>query len=317
VRIDVLLGDALPTPAEVAGKVVVVIDVLRAATTVVTALANGARAVIPFDSVDEPTMFAKQYERQEIRLAGERKMLRIAGFDLGNSPAEYTPTAVKGRTILYSTTNGTVALLATIGARACFFGAFINCAATVAAVRAATKSDGDVLIVCAGHEKRATLEDITCAGRVARGIARGRTAIVWGDGARSAALIERRFVADMSRLVSEATHARSLAAAGFADDVQTCFSLDTQPLVVSFHERQLRRHDDGVAGSAKAGSTNAGSTNAGSTNAGSANAGSANAGSANAGSANAGSANAGSANAGVSVAGAPSEIAAAATKLSH
>ena len=242
-RIDALLGDAWPTPAEVAGKVVVVIDVLRAATTVVTALANGARAVIPFDSVDEPSVFAKQYERNEIRLAGERKMQRIPGFDLGNSPAEYTSTAVNGRTILYSTTNGTVALLSTIGARACFFGAFINCAATVAAVRAATRNDSDVLIVCSGHEKRATLEDITCAGRMARGIARGRTSMVWGDGARAALLIERRFVADMRRLESEATHARSLAAAGFASDVAACFALDTQPLVVAFHERQLRRYD--------------------------------------------------------------------------
>lgn len=249
-RIDVLLGDALPTPAEVAGKVVVVIDVLRAATTVATALANGARAVIPFDSVDELSTFAKQYERGEIRLAGERKMLRIPGFDLGNSPAEYTPDAIKGRTILYSTTNGTVALLATTGARLCFFGAFVNCAATVAAVRSATKNGGDVLVLCAGHEKRVTLEDITCAGRMARGIARGRTSVVWGDGARAAALIERRFVSDMSRLESEATHARSLSAAGFGADVQTCFAVDSQPLVVAFHERQLRRHDDDAAASA-------------------------------------------------------------------
>ena len=246
-RIEVLLCDALPTPAEVAGKVVVVIDVLRAATTVVTALANGARAVIPFDSVDEPAVFAKQYDRKEIRLAGERKMLRIPGFDLGNSPSEYTSVAVQGRTILYSTTNGTVALLSTAGARACFFAAFINCAATIAAVRSASKDDVDVLLICAGHEKRATLEDITCAGRMARGIARGRTALVWGDGARAAALIERRFVQDMSRLENEATHARSLTAAGFANDVQACFAIDSEPLVVAFHERQLRRHDDGVA----------------------------------------------------------------------
>ncbi|MEO7999137.1 MAG: 2-phosphosulfolactate phosphatase, partial [Gemmatimonadaceae bacterium] len=165
-RIDVLLGDALPTPAEVAGKVVVVIDVLRAATTAVTALANGARAVIPFDSVDEPAVFAKQYERNEIRLAGERKMLRIPGFDLGNSPEEYTPAAVKGRTILYSTTNGTVALLATAGAKSCMFGAFVNCAATVAAVRADTRTTGDVVIICAGHERRTALEDVVCAGRM-------------------------------------------------------------------------------------------------------------------------------------------------------
>lgn len=242
-RIDVLLGDALPTPAEVAGKVVVVIDVLRAATTVVTALANGARAVIPFDSVDEPAVFAKQYERDEIRLAGERKMQRIPGFELGNSPAEYTRAAVQGRTILYSTTNGTVALLATAGSRLCFFAAFVNCAETVSAVRLATRSDGDVLIVCAGHEKRSTLEDVTCAGRIARGIARGRTSVTWGDGARAAALIERRFMSDMKRLAAEATHARSLTAAGFAADVEACLSIDAQPLVVAYHERQLRRHE--------------------------------------------------------------------------
>ncbi|MGV3710676.1 MAG: 2-phosphosulfolactate phosphatase [Gemmatimonas sp.] len=243
-RIDVLLGEALPTPAEVAGKVVVVIDVLRAATTVVTALANGARAVIPFDSVDEPAVFAKKFERSEIRLAGERKMLRIEGFDLGNSPAEYTPNVVKGRTILYSTTNGTVALVSTAGARLCFFAAFVNCSATVAAVRAATKGGGDVLIVCSGHEKRATLEDIACAGRMARGIARGRTTMTWGDGARSAALIERRFTTDMARLEKEATHARSLIGAGFENDVKACFAVDAQPLVVSFHERQLRHHTE-------------------------------------------------------------------------
>lgn len=241
-RIDVLLGDALPTPAEVAGKVVVVIDVLRAATTVATAIANGARAVIPFDSVDEPSVFAKQYERSEIRLAGERKMLRIPGFDLGNSPAEYTTAAVSGRTILYSTTNGTVALLATAGARTCLFGAFVNCAATVSAVRAETRSAVDVLIVCAGHERRTALEDVVCAGRMARGIARGRSSIVWGDGARAAALIERRYVADMDRLAHEAAHARSLIAGGFESDVKLCLTFDAQPLVVGYHERQLKQH---------------------------------------------------------------------------
>ncbi|MBC8086811.1 MAG: 2-phosphosulfolactate phosphatase [Phycisphaerae bacterium] len=247
-RIDVLLGDALPTPAEVAGKVVVVIDVLRAATTVVTALANGARAVIPFDSVDEPAVFAKQYERDEIRLAGERRMQRIPGFDLGNSPSEYTAAAVQGRTILYSTTNGTVALLATTGARLCFFAAFVNCAESVTAVRNATRTDGDVLIVCAGHDRRSTLEDVACAGRIARGIARGRTSVVWGDGARAASLIERRFISDMKRLASEATHARSLTAAGFGADVEACLRIDSEPLVVAFHERQLRKYEPAGVG---------------------------------------------------------------------
>ncbi len=242
-RIDVLLGESLPTAAEALGKVVVVIDVLRAATTVVTALANGARAVIPFDSVDEPVTLSKQYDRSEIRLAGERKMQRIAGFDLGNSPPEYTRSVVEGRTILYSTTNGTVALVAAAGAKVCYFGAFVNCSATIKAVRAASRSDTDVLIVCAGHERRTTLDDVVCAGRMARGIARGRTSVTWGDGARSAALIERRYVAGIDKLASDALHARALVAAGFQGDVQACLSLDTLPLVVTYHERQLRAND--------------------------------------------------------------------------
>lgn len=242
-RVDVLLGEALPTPHEVLGKVVVVIDVLRAATTVVTALANGARAVIPFDSVDEPVTLSKQYERSEYRLAGERRMQRIDGFDLGNSPLEYTRSVVQGRTILYSTTNGTVALVASAGAKVCYFAAFVNCGETIKAVRSASRDNADVLIVCAGHERRVTLEDVVCAGRIARGVVRGKPSVTWTDSARSAALVERRYATDFNKLRAEATHAQSLDAAGFESDVEMCFSLDTHPLVVTYQDRQLRGSD--------------------------------------------------------------------------
>ena len=242
-RVDVLLGEALPTPHEVLGKVVVVIDVLRAATTVATALANGARAVIPFDSVDEPVTLSKQYERSEYRLAGERKMQRIDGFDLGNSPLEYTRAVVQGRTILYSTTNGTVALVASAGAKVCYFAAFVNSGETIKAVRTASRDNTDVLIVCAGHERRVTLEDVVCAGRIARGVVRGKPSVTWTDSARSAALLERRYATNFERLKTDATHARSLASAGFEDDVALCFSLDTQPLLITYHDRQLRGLD--------------------------------------------------------------------------
>ena len=119
-RIDVLLGEGHVAPADVAGRVVIVVDVLRAATTVAMAIMNGARAVIPFEHVDEVAVRAKQFERADVRLAGERKMQRIAGFDLGNSPQEYTRELVEGRTILFSTTNGTTALIGSQGARTFF-----------------------------------------------------------------------------------------------------------------------------------------------------------------------------------------------------
>ena len=116
-RLDVFFGGHQMTPADVQGRVVLVIDVLRASTTVAVALSHGAKAVIPFESSDEVVARAKQFEREDVLLAGERRMLAIPGFDLGNSPREYTTEAVEGKTVLLTTTNGTVALAGIQGAR--------------------------------------------------------------------------------------------------------------------------------------------------------------------------------------------------------
>lgn len=243
-RIDVLLGEAPVVPADVADRIVVVIDVLRAATTVATALHHGARAVIPFETIEETVLRAKAYARGEVKLAGERRMVRIDGFDLGNSPLEYTTDVVHGRTILYSTTNGTAALTATHGARVCFFASFVNAAATVRAVRSALTVEADVTIICSGHERRLALEDVVCAGRLVRGITEGRDGVLRGDGARVAEMVERPFVGGIASVAHEALHAASLIAAGFADDVQACLSLDRFDTAVRYQDRQL--HLDGA-----------------------------------------------------------------------
>jgi 2-phosphosulfolactate phosphatase len=224
-----------------------VIDVLRAATTVATALAAGARAVIPFESVEETVVRAKAYARGAVKLAGERRMLRVEGFDLGNSPREYTADAVAGRTLLYSTTNGTAALTATHGARRVYFAAFVNAAATAAAVRQAMLPDEPVLIVCSGHERRLALEDVVCAGRLVRGIAEGRADMVRGDGARVAEATERPFVGGIGSVAYEAMHARSLAAAGFEADVEACLTLDRFDAAVRYRDRQLQHEAAAVS----------------------------------------------------------------------
>ncbi len=239
-RIDVLLGEAHIVPADVADRVVVVIDVLRAATTVAAALHAGARAVIPFDTVEETALRARGFARGEVLLAGERRMVRIDGFDLGNSAAEFTPDTVAGRTILYTTTNGTMALVATHGARACFLAAFVTAAATVAAVRTAVAVGADVTIICAGHERRVALEDVVCAGRLVRGIAAGHDEMVRGDGARVAELVERPFQGGVGTVRSEAGHATSLAAAGFSHDVEHALRLDHYDRAVRYRDRQLQ-----------------------------------------------------------------------------
>ncbi|MDF2774741.1 MAG: 2-phosphosulfolactate phosphatase, partial [Geminicoccaceae bacterium] len=138
-RLDVFFGGHLMAPADIQGRVVLVLDVLRASTTVAVAVANGARAVIPFESSDEVIARAKQFERSDVLLAGERKMKTIPGFDLGNSPREYTRAAVEGKTVLFTTTNGTVALVGLQGARDVVVASYVNYSAVSAMIRAAAR----------------------------------------------------------------------------------------------------------------------------------------------------------------------------------
>src|SRR5437773_6820036 len=101
-KIDVHFTPAGVSAGDLAGRGVVVIDVLRATTTIVTALANGAKAVVPAASSEEAVRLTAKLEKDGILLAGERKSLKIEGFQLGNSPREMTPEVVAGKTIFFS-----------------------------------------------------------------------------------------------------------------------------------------------------------------------------------------------------------------------
>lgn len=240
-RLDVLLGESTPAPSEVAGRVVVVIDVLRASTVMVQALANGAKAIVPFAEVEEVVAAAQRYSRDEVRLAGERRSLPIAGFDVGNSPQSMTDGLVGGRTVLMTTTNGTLALLSTHGAQTVYVAGFVNLSATVARVVARVRAGANVLVVCAGQDRRFALEDAACAGALVQEVARARRGLVLGDAARVARQLAGRYAANAGRLTRDAQHAQALVDAGFADDVQYCLTRDSIPLVVTYADRQVSR----------------------------------------------------------------------------
>ena len=253
-RIDVLLGEVRTAPADVADRVVVVIDVLRAATTAATAFTNGARVVVPFESVDDTHRASVAYGRHmanacetgNVLTAGERAMVRIPGFDLGNSPLEYTRDVVHGRTILFTTTNGTAALVAAQGARAIFFAAFVNASATVRAVGDAIDAQRElvgVTIVCAGTDGSVSLEDVVCAGRLVRMLVAARPNIRITDSARIALLAEQPYVDHLALLARDATHAHALATAGFGEDVECCLAADTVSVAVRFRDGALTRAD--------------------------------------------------------------------------
>jgi 2-phosphosulfolactate phosphatase len=218
-----------------------VIDVLRASTTIATALDHGARCVIPCESPDEVVLRSKQFERRDVKLAGERRMLAIPGFDFGNSPAEYRREAVEGKTILFSTTNGTPALVATQGARDVIVASYVNFQAALAYLRTAARGGADVAIVCAGRERQFSLEDAACAGRFVRGVMRRRPDVLLNDAAQACVLLDRRYGDRLDLLFADAQHARALTDAGFATDLDACARIDAHPVVPVYYDRQITK----------------------------------------------------------------------------
>src|ERR1017187_9178172 len=167
--------DTLLTPAELPalarrdlrGTACVVFDILRATSAFVTALQNGAQAVIPVSEIAEAVAFRKKMP--DALLAGERDGVKIRAaqsggvdFDFGNSPREFRAEKVRGKTIVSTTTNGTHALHACAGAKMILASSFLNLSATA---KFLTKSQpGEILLVCAGTGEGVALEDVLAAG---------------------------------------------------------------------------------------------------------------------------------------------------------
>jgi len=153
----------------VAGGIAIVIDVLRASTTIITALAHGAAGVRPVLTIDESrALIAGFGSGSGVLLGGERGGLRIDGFDLGNSPLEYSRARVAGRRIVITTTNGTAALDACRAASEVLIGAMVNRAAVAARARELAVAHGtpDIHLVCAGTDGEVTEEDLLAAGAI-------------------------------------------------------------------------------------------------------------------------------------------------------
>jgi 2-phosphosulfolactate phosphatase len=241
VRVDVLFGGTALSPSDVAGRVVAVIDVLRASTTIATALAAGARAVIPLESSEDVVMRAKAFERADVRLAGERKMLPIPGFDLGNSPREYTRDAVEGKTVLMTTTNGTHAIANTQSARDVVVASYVNYTAVLTMLRAALRGGTDITLVCAGRERQFALEDAGCAGRYVYNVSKRLSGVELNDAAQACALIDRKYGDHVVRLFDASEHGRALREAGFGDDLAACAAIDSYPVIPIYQDRQITK----------------------------------------------------------------------------
>jgi 2-phosphosulfolactate phosphatase len=168
-------------------------------------------------------------------------MRPIPGFDLGNSPREFNRSAVEGKTVLMTTTNGTTTISTLAGARDVVVASYVNYTAVQTMLRAALRGGADVTLVCAGRERQFALEDAGCAGRYVYNISQQLAEVELNDAAEASALIDRRFQNELLRLFEASEHGRALHAAGFGDDLKACAAIDSFPVIPLYQDRQITK----------------------------------------------------------------------------
>lgn len=213
------------------GGAAVVVDVLRATTTVVAACAAGCRRIVPVGSAEAAVACATALPPGEALLAGERAGERIASFDLGNSPLEFTPERVAGRTIVLTTTNGTAAMLAAGTARVAAVAALTNVGA---AACWALEQGRDVTVLCAGEQGAFSLEDAVCSGLLVGRLVGAAPGCRVSDAARAALRLGERYGARLDLLAGDSHWARHLVGMGRGADVEACLRLGTSEVVPRF-----------------------------------------------------------------------------------
>jgi 2-phosphosulfolactate phosphatase len=206
--------------------VAVVIDVIRATSTIVTAFQYGVRSILPVASVEEARQV--QASAPGALLAGERGGKRLPGFDLGNSPREFARDAVGDRDVVLTTSNGTKTLRAVGEGRAVAIGAFLN---RTAVGRWLLSRGEDALVVCSGYEGIFSLEDAVCAGAMVDRLIGGATSVVLGDGARACQALWTRYASDVPGLLRDTGWGRHIVEIGLGADLDVCARLDVTDVV--------------------------------------------------------------------------------------
>jgi len=237
-KLDVYFTPLGLTAGDLAGRGVVVIDVLRATTTIVCALANGARAVVPAASSEDAVKMTANLERDGFLLAGERKYLAIPGFSLGNSPREMTADMIGGKTVYLTTTNGTPALVAAQGADPVLVGAAVNFSAVADRARDVLRDRGDLVIICAGREKQFALEDAYAAGRLVKAVKKGLRKLVLNDSAHVALGLTQRHKHWFDAFTA-CEAGRQLEELALSEDVTFCAEADRFAIVPTYSGRQI------------------------------------------------------------------------------
>ena len=244
-KIDLYFTPAEVQDGDLTDKLVIVIDVLRASTTTAVALANGAREIIPVASIDAAGELKQKLGKEHVLLCGERDGVKIEGFDLGNSPAEYEPRVVKDKALIFCSTNGSKAMLKGGQGLFCLVGGLVNLSEVL---RFTVREQRDSAIICSGSAGKFSFEDAVVGGKYIVELEKklGRE-LDKNDGAKAALHLFRREETDLYSALRNSFHGKFLVTLGFEADLREAVKLDSIPIVPIFSGGRLVRHQPETA----------------------------------------------------------------------
>ena len=219
--------------------IAVIIDILRSTTTLLYAVKSGAKEIIPASSIQQALELAKKYETGTAILCGERNGIKAPGFDLGNSPFEYTPEAVSGKTLIFASTNGSVAMeRSQFLAKTVILASLRNLSVVVDFIIKSCPKQ--IILVCAGKEGRMSLEDTYTAGRIFDMLANKSSAISADDGTAVAQLVYRRFGDDIGAVFESSIHGQYLSTQlGLWDDLASASEVDADDIMLEIRNEKI------------------------------------------------------------------------------
>ena len=203
---------------ELKGKTVVVVDVLRGSSTIIYALAQGCERIYPAPDIKTARKKRKIFKNALVLLGGERNGFKVKGFDLGNSPEEYSSRKVQGKTIIFTTTNCTKTLQLCKDAKETLICAFLNGRFVVKYLASASR---DIIFALAGRNDTYSMEDMLCAGMVIDKLHKYRK-VSLSDTAISARIIYNNYRGRIHKGLSDSFHGQYLKKIGMENDLIFC-----------------------------------------------------------------------------------------------
>ena len=233
-KVDIFSKPIDVNPQDFVSRTAVVIDVLRASSTMAIALQNNCREIIPTDEVDRAFEIAEAFPSQNVLLCGERRGFKVEGFDLGNSPQDYTPAKVANRILVFTTSNGTRAIKHAELANQVVICALVN---LLAVAKYLANSTSDILILCAGREGDPSLEDAICAGLLANRIfEHDQEKVRLTQNAQDVIEMSQGYRGDLLQMLQQSEHGRYLIKIGQKADLEVCARLNSINIVPVYRD---------------------------------------------------------------------------------